>query len=67
MWGITAEDLLPIAEANTPLLYPLQVSYMPDLTPTGFFSRSRWYMLMTMFTAASMLAFFWKSLNSFSR
>ena len=33
MWGITAEDLLPIAEANTPLLYPLQVSYMPDLVP----------------------------------
>ena len=33
MWGITAEELLPIAEANTPLLYPLQVSYMPDLIP----------------------------------
>ena len=33
MWGITAEELFPIAEANTPLLYPLQVSYMPDLVP----------------------------------
>lgn len=33
MWGITAEELLPIAEANTPRLYPLQVSYMPDLVP----------------------------------
>lgn len=33
MWGITADELLPIAEANTPLLYPLQVSYMPDLVP----------------------------------
>lgn len=33
MWGITAEELFPIAEANTPQLYPLQVSYMPDLVP----------------------------------
>lgn len=33
MWGITADELLPIAETNTPLLYPLQVSYMPDLVP----------------------------------
>lgn len=33
MWAITAEELLPIAEANTPQLYPLQVSYMPDLVP----------------------------------
>lgn len=30
MWGVTAEDLFPIAEANTPRLYPLQVSCMPD-------------------------------------
>lgn len=33
MWGITADELLPIAETNTPLLYPPQVSYMPDLVP----------------------------------
>ena len=33
LWGITAENLFPIAETNTPLLYPLQVSYMPDLVP----------------------------------
>ena len=33
MWGITAEELFPTAETNTPLLYPLQLSYMPDLVP----------------------------------
>lgn len=30
IWGITAEDLFPIAEANTPLLYPPQISCMSD-------------------------------------
>ncbi len=33
MWGITAEELFSIAETNTPLLYPLQVSCMPDFVP----------------------------------
>lgn len=33
LWGITAEELFPIAEANTPQLYPLQVSRIPDLVP----------------------------------
>lgn len=33
MWGITAEELFPIAKTNTPLLHPLQLSYMPDLVP----------------------------------
>ena len=33
MWGITAEELTSIAETNTPRLYPLQVSCMPDFVP----------------------------------
>lgn len=33
IWDTTAEELLSIAEVNTPQLFPLQLSYMPDLVP----------------------------------
>ena len=64
MWGITAEDLLPIAEANTPLLYPLQVSYMPDLTPGEPFPGhpSQMYVLTNSYRAYGAAAILYKDI-----
>lgn len=61
MWGITAEALLPIAEANTPLLYPLQVSYMPDLTPgEPFPGHPQMYVLTNSYRAYGAAAILYK-------
>lgn len=69
MWSIMAEDLLPIAEANTPLLYPLQVSYMPDLTPGEPFPGhpSQMYVLTNSYHAYGSAAILYKdTLKGFS-